>query len=226
MKSDVLVVGAGPAGLATAIAAAANGLRVIVADARRPPINKPCGEGLLPEAVEALHSIGIELDSSLGCPLKGFRFSDDSYSVSAPIERGRAFGLRRTALHNLLAARAAQVGVMFRWGARVADFAAAGARIDGEFVGYRWLVGADGLNSSVRRWAKFNWPRTNCRTRFGFRRHFAIAPWSKFVEVYWGKKFQMVVTPTHAEDVSVSFFSRDPQLRIADGLSEFPEVAV
>jgi len=35
----------------------------------------------------------------------------------------------------------------------------------------------------------------------------------------------MVVTPTHAEDVCVSFFSRDPKLRIADGLSEFPEVA-
>jgi 2-polyprenyl-6-methoxyphenol hydroxylase-like FAD-dependent oxidoreductase len=72
MKSDVLVVGAGPAGLATAIAAAAKGLRVTVADARRPPINKPCGEGLLPEAVEALRGIGIELNSSLGCPLKGF----------------------------------------------------------------------------------------------------------------------------------------------------------
>jgi len=65
MKSDVLVVGAGPAGLATAIAAAAKGLRVTVADARRPPINKPCGEGLLPEAVEALRGIGIELNSSL-----------------------------------------------------------------------------------------------------------------------------------------------------------------
>lgn len=225
MKSDVLVVGAGPAGLATAIGAAANGLRVMVADARRPPINKPCGEGLLPEAVEALHGIGIELDSSLACPLKGFRFSDDSHSVSAPIERGRAFGLRRTALHNLLVAKAAEVGVIFRWGARVSEFGAADARINGEFVDYRWLVGADGLNSSVRRSAKFNWPRTNCRTRFGFRRHFAIAPWSKFVEVYWGEKFQMVVTPTHAEDVCVSFFSRDPKLRIADGLSEFPEVA-
>ena len=225
MKSDILVVGAGPAGLATAIAAAASGLRVLVADARRPPINKPCGEGLLPEAVEALRGIGIELDSSLGFPLQGFRFSDDSHCVDAPIGRGRAFGLRRTVLHNLLVARAAQVGVQFRWGARVSDFARAAARVNAEFVHYRLLVGADGLNSSVRRWAKFNWPRISCRTRFGFRRHFAIAPWSKFVEVYWGKKFQMVVTPTHAEDVCVSFFSRDPKLRIADGLSEFPKVA-
>ena len=225
MKSDVLVVGAGPAGLATAIAAAMKGLRVTIADARRPPINKPCGEGLLPEAVAALRSIGIELNSSLGFQLEGFRFSDRSHSVSAPIERGRAFGLRRTVLHNLLVARAAEVGVNFRWGARVSDFAANGARINGEFVGYQWLVGADGLNSSVRRWAKFGWPRISCRTRFGFRRHFAVAPWSKFVEVYWGPRFQVVVTPTRADDVCVSFFSRDPALRIEDGLSEFPELA-
>ena len=164
MKTDVLIVGAGPAGLATAIAAAIKGLRVTVADARRPPINKPCGEGLLPEAVEALRSIGVELNSSLGFPLKGFCFSDDSHSVNAPIERGRAFGLRRTVLHNLLVARAAEVGVQFRWGARVSDFAPAAATVNGEIVHFQWLVGADGLNSSVRRWAKFNWPRISCRT--------------------------------------------------------------
>jgi 2-polyprenyl-6-methoxyphenol hydroxylase-like FAD-dependent oxidoreductase len=169
--------------------------------------NKPCGEGLLPEAVEACTVLKLRLDSSLGCPLKVSASQMISYSVSAPIERGRAFGLRRTALHNLLVAKAAEVGVSFRWGARVSEFAAAGARINGEFVDYRWLVGADGLNSSVRRWAKFNWPRISCRTRFGFRRHFAIRPWSKFVEVYWGKKFQMVVTPTPPEDVCVPFFA-------------------
>src|ERR1700740_982999 len=108
--------GGGAPGLATGSAGATKALHVTVADARRPPINKPCGEGLLPEAVEALRGIGIELNSSLGFPLKGFRFSDDSYSVSAPIERGRAFGLRRTALHNLLVARAAQGGGRLRWG--------------------------------------------------------------------------------------------------------------
>jgi 2-polyprenyl-6-methoxyphenol hydroxylase-like FAD-dependent oxidoreductase len=223
MKSDVLIVGAGPAGLATAIAAANNGLRVTVADVRRPPINKPCGEGLLPEAVEALRSIGIKLDSTLGFPLEGFRFSDNRHSANAPIVRGAAFGLRRTILHDLLVARAAEAGVQFRWGARVADFSETGARIDGEFLACDWLVGADGLNSSVRKWAKMG--TRACRSRFGFRQHFSARPWSKFVDVYWGDGFQMVVTPTHNEDVCVSFFSINPKLRIEDGLSQFPDVA-
>jgi len=225
MKSDVLVVGAGPAGLATAIAAAGKGLRVTLADARRPPINKPCGEGLLPDAVDALEKIGIDLGYPLGFPLEGFRFCDHSCSASAPIPRGRAFGLRRTALHELLVSRAEQVGVEFRWGVRVSDFERRGARVGNEFLPYRWLVGADGMNSAVRRWGKFAWPRITCRVRFGFRRHYSIAPWSNFVEVYWGRRFQMVVTPTRLDEVCVSFFTRDPALRIEDGLAEFPEVA-
>ncbi len=223
MKSDVLVVGAGPAGLATAIAAARKGLRVAIADARRPPINKPCGEGLLPEAVQALRDIGIELDSVLGFPLAGFRFSDNTHTASARIVSGAAFGLRRTVLHDLLVARAVEAGVQFHWGARVAGFTDGGAKINGESVAYEWLVGADGLNSSVRKWAKIG-TRT-CRARFGFRKHYSVRPWSSFVEVYWGNGFQMVVTPTRHDEVCVSFFSIHSRLRIDDGLSQFPEVA-
>jgi flavin-dependent dehydrogenase len=195
VKSDVLVVGAGPAGLATAIAVARKGLRVTIADARRPPINKPCGEGLLPKAVAALRSLDIELNSSLGFPIDGFRFSDRNHSASAAIVRGSAFGVRRTMLHDLLVARASEVGVDFRWGARVSNFEEGGARVDGEVVHFDWLVGADGQNSSVRKWANLA-SLVPARKRFGFRRHFSISPWSRFVEVHWGEGSQMVVTPT------------------------------
>ena len=47
-EAEVLVVGGGPAGLATAIAARLRGLEVDVLDRRSPPIDKPCGEGLMP----------------------------------------------------------------------------------------------------------------------------------------------------------------------------------
>ena len=45
---DLLVVGGGPAGMATALHAAAAGLSVKVLEPRRVPIDKACGEGLMP----------------------------------------------------------------------------------------------------------------------------------------------------------------------------------
>jgi menaquinone-9 beta-reductase len=72
---------------------------------------------------------------------------------------------------------------------------------------------------------RFGGLRLVCRARFGFRRHFAVAPWSTNVEVYWGTGFQLVVTPTNSNEVCVSFFTRDSSLRIEQGLAEFPEVA-
>jgi len=87
--ADVLVIGAGPAGIATAIAASLKGLRVSVLDYRKPPIQKSCGEGLLPTAVTSLQSLGIHLTSNEGFPFRGIRFSDEEFSASARITKGR-----------------------------------------------------------------------------------------------------------------------------------------
>jgi flavin-dependent dehydrogenase len=224
MQADVVVVGAGPAGLATAISARLSGLRVTVIDSRKPLIDKPCGEGLLPEAVAGLRRIGVELNSSLAFPLSGIRFSDEHSSASARIAKGEAFGLRRTTLHQLLIDRAKDVGVQLLWGARISELGNRGIRADGEFFPFEWLVGADGQNSAVRRWAKLG-PRRRTHCRFGFRRHYQIAPWSDQVEVYWGERCQMFVTPIGAREVCIALISSDPRLRIDRALTQLPEVA-
>lgn len=64
---DVFIVGGGPAGLAAAIAAKEKGLEAVVADAGEPPIDKACGEGLLPDAVDALARLGVKISPSDGC---------------------------------------------------------------------------------------------------------------------------------------------------------------
>jgi flavin-dependent dehydrogenase len=46
-SADVLIDGAGPAGLSCAIAAANQGLQVEIVDAMQPGIDKACGEGLM-----------------------------------------------------------------------------------------------------------------------------------------------------------------------------------
>jgi flavin-dependent dehydrogenase len=106
LGADVLIVGAGPAGIATAIAASQKGLHAILVDARKPPIDKACGEGLLPEAVASLSRIGIDLYPPNAIPFSGIRFTDQESTASATFPKGCAFGLRRTRLHRLLVERA------------------------------------------------------------------------------------------------------------------------
>ena len=52
--ADLLIVGGGPAGLATALYARRQGLSVIVAEPREGPIDKACGEGLMPGGLAEL----------------------------------------------------------------------------------------------------------------------------------------------------------------------------
>jgi flavin-dependent dehydrogenase len=222
--AEVLIVGAGPAGIATAIAASQRGLRVTVADARRPPIDKPCGEGLLPEGVSALRQLGIWLDSSVAFPIAGLRFSDEASSACGRITRGAAFGLRRNVLHDLLVRRAVALGVSFRWGTRVTELNSDHARLDGVLFPFHWLVGADGQRSIVRKLSGLG-PRRVRSARFGFRCHFAVTPWSEFVEVYWGEHCQIYVTPTGPDEICLAVLTSDPQMRVAHALKHFPSVA-
>lgn len=221
---DVLIVGGGPAGLATAIAASRKGLRAAVIDCHQPLIEKTCGEGLLPSAIAALGALGIRIDSRLGLPFTSFRFSDEKSSVGAPIPRGGGIGLRRRDLHRLLLERAEAEGVSLRWGARISAIETDGVWVQGAFQRCRWMIGADGQNSAVRKFAGLD-PLRLARKRFGFRQHFAVPPWNDAVEVHWRDGMQLIVTPTGPEEICVVVLSRDPRMRTARAIEQFSDVA-
>ncbi|MDR1512650.1 MAG: geranylgeranyl reductase family protein, partial [Propionibacteriaceae bacterium] len=61
--SDVTVVGAGPAGAATATHLARAGLTVTLLDKATFPRGKPCGDGLTPRAVRELRLLGVDTSS-------------------------------------------------------------------------------------------------------------------------------------------------------------------
>ena len=101
--TDVLVIGGGPAGLAAAIAIRNKGMSVTVADGLHPPIDKSCGEGLMPGTLRVLERLGVVIDREHGQPFRGIRFVHDGMNVDASFPTGTGTGVRRTILHKLLA---------------------------------------------------------------------------------------------------------------------------
>jgi menaquinone-9 beta-reductase len=218
---DVLVAGGGPAGLAAAIALRQRGADVLVADALKPPIDKPCGEGLMPDSRSELARLGVEVDARHGAMFTGILFADGESRVAAEFPRGVGVGVKRPVLHQLLLDRATELGVRMAWQTPVVVKENAPVMVRGEACRYRWLVGADGHASRVRCFAGLNRGMLRSR-RFGFRAHFRVAPWSSYVEIHWGALGQVYVTPVGPQEVCMAAITRHPGVRLQDVLASIP----
>jgi len=214
-NADVFIVGGGPAGLAAAIAARLKGFDVVVADAAEPPIDKACGEGLMPDSIEALHRLGVAIDPEQSFAFRGIRFLGDGGSAAADFPREPGIAVRRVRLHQLLIDRARELGVKLQWRNHVTGIRDLAAR---------WIIGADGGNSRVRRWASLDAVRSES-VRYGFRRHYRLAAWTEFMEIYWVDGCQMYVTPVGGDEACIVLITRDPHMRLDDALPRFPELA-
>jgi geranylgeranyl reductase family protein len=152
-RFDAIVVGAGPAGSATAIRLAREGARVLLADRARFPRDKPCGGGLTGRAVRELpvdvspvvedvvHTFEVRL---------GYRKRFERRSEAALV-----LMTQRRRLDAFLVEQAAAAGAVFRDGVTVEGLMVgpdgASLRVGGTAVHGRVLVGADGVNGRVAR---------------------------------------------------------------------------
>ena len=223
-STDVFVIGGGPAGLAAAIAARQQGFRVAVADSAQMPIDKPCGEGLMPDGLTALERLGVLVDDEASYAFRGIRFLSGGLSATASFPDGATGrGVRRTVLHELITRRAASLGIDFLWQTPVTGLSADAVHLGKRSVTARWIIGADGGSSRVRRWAGLDRFHRRDR-RYAFRRHYRIAPWTNQMELHWGRCGEIYVTPVAKEQVCVTLISRDPKLRLDQALQRFPEL--
>ena len=227
-QTDVFVIGGGPAGLAAAIASRKKGFRVVVADGARWPIEKACGEGLMPETLAALRELGVSIRATDGHVLRGVKFVGKQSEVEARFPAELAVGMRRVTLHARMVEAAMNCGVEMLWDTPVTAISTDGVALasgpGGWFVRARWIIGADGIGSRVRMWSKLEASKQRDR-RFAIRRHYRMAPWSEFVEVHWGERAQAYVTPVGANETSVVTISREGGAKTVSLEADFPELA-
>jgi geranylgeranyl reductase family protein len=146
---DVVVVGAGPAGSSAALAAARAGARVLLLDRSDFPRDKPCGDGIAPQALDALRDLG--LDAAYGfTPIPVLRLDAPGGASADRVMPRPAFVIPREVFDARLVGAAVEAGVsLARHTVRRISARHDGVSVDG--IDARVLIGADGASSTVRR---------------------------------------------------------------------------
>nr|WP_330216992.1 geranylgeranyl reductase family protein [Corynebacterium ureicelerivorans] len=158
---DLVVVGAGPAGSAAAIAAQRAGMSTLLLDAQGPRRDKTCGDGLTPRAVDTLVRLGLDVPVYRNKGLKLHGFGGD---VVAPWPRGEGSASPRARFDAMLVSEASLAGATVRH-----DCAATGVRFSGGAISAveteqgevraRWVIVADGVRSPFGKLLGRTWHR-------------------------------------------------------------------
>jgi geranylgeranyl reductase family protein len=166
----VLVAGAGPGGAAAALSLRRHGIPVVLFDRARFPRDKVCGDVVLPEAQQAIRTLGLPWQDLVArsYPCTGSRYvAADGAEVDGVFRDGQGrrvewWIVKRLVLDNWLVEQAVAAGAVFRPGHEVqsvlknAAGVAVGLRVrcdDGVVRDVRGsaVVGADGATSAVAR---------------------------------------------------------------------------
>lgn len=169
LSTDVLVVGAGPAGSAAAAWAARSGADVVLADAAVFPRDKTCGDGLTPRAIGELERLGLRDWVRSHTVNQGLRAHGFGQTLHLPWPGGNlpewGSAVARTELDDHLRTAALDAGATGLEGARAVDVRRDGDRVaavvfkDGREVACKRLVIADGVRSPLGKVLGREWHR-------------------------------------------------------------------
>ncbi|HTC24357.1 MAG TPA: FAD-dependent monooxygenase [Gemmatimonadales bacterium] len=249
--TDVLIVGAGPAGSASAAFLAQSGLHVVAVDRAAFPRDKACSEYLSPEAVRVLDRLGVvpDLERAGARPLggtivlgpRGARLHGLFAEARSASNRTTGLSLPRTVLDARLVDAARDAGATVMEQTVLEELLYDGGSVAGavvrergrrRLIRSRLVVGADGLRSVVAQ--RLGVRRTGRLRRFAFVAHVeGVSGLEDSAEMHVGQDGYVGLNRITAELTNVALVVPAASVRTArgrstafffDGLERFPGV--
>jgi len=195
-NTDIVVVGAGPAGCAVARAYALAGQRVVLLEAEEQGKSRKrfAGEWLHPQGVDALKKLGFDAITAMQGRPQGRGFVVYPGHGESPVKLDYVDGQRGLAFHHgdlvdeMRQVVAQTEGVTFRQGVRVATVDDAGVTLEsGERVEASRVIGADGRSSVVRRSLRGSGSHKAMSAMTGILLEGVKAPYPEYGHVFLGK---------------------------------------
>lgn len=209
--NEIAVIGGGPIGLYTAIRLARAGYKVDLFEKRAWPIDKVCGQGIMPSGYQCLKDIGIDFKGHQLCHIKSVSYFDKEIQFKGEL-KATAVGIERKVLSEKLYKLALdEVNLKLYPHTTLVNIQKENQKSlltlenDTQFKkSYRFIFACDGGHSPTRKILGVEQKRTDQR-RLGARVHFNQTPWSDGVEVYWNNGIEAYITPVGEDKLEVAF---------------------
>ena len=172
------------------------------------------------DTLKSLANLGVMVSAQDGYAMEGICFLNESDRVTAKFSIGEGAGVRRPRFRRILVAAASDAGCRMLWNTRIRLTSPTTAEVDGRTLQFDWLIGADGVASTVRKGAGMD-AVIEEHMRYAVRRHYRARPWSRFVELHWGRLGQVCVAPVDEDCVSLIFMSRFREALRGDPFAAF-----
>tara|TARA_R110002072_G_scaffold534_6_gene3948 strand:+ start:125069 stop:126133 length:1065 start_codon:yes stop_codon:yes gene_type:complete len=195
------IIGGGPIGLYLSLKLAQRGHKVSVFEKGKWPIDKVCGQGIMPTGRELLESVGVEFSSSDSYEFQSIQYIDGAKKKKGSLT-SQGIGVERQVLSQKLyelASKNEQITLHEK-----SPIALESNSFNKFLSEYDFVFACDGLNSQVRKFFDNEVIRTDDH-RMGARLHYNGKYWGDGVEVYWNDGIEAYVTPVSDSRFEVAF---------------------